>query len=87
MSSISSFDIIRAAVPEPKIFLFFPSSATHAAAVNPNDIKTLLANGIITIFINVNPVFRNGAKILPKNPADCPTWCNCVFDSLILVNK
>ena len=87
MSSISSFDIISAAVPEPKIFLCFPSSVVHAAAVNPNGIKRLLAKRIITIFINVNPIFRNGAKILPKNYADCPTLWSCVFDSLISVNK
>ena len=42
MSSISAFDIISVAVPNPKIFLCIPASAIVAAAVNPNGIKTLL---------------------------------------------
>ena len=33
-------------------------------------IKTLLANGLITFFINGNPVFSNGPNNLPKNPPD-----------------
>ena len=32
-----------------------PASAADAAAVNPRGIKTLLANGLITFFINGNP--------------------------------
>ena len=44
MFYIFSFDIISVVVPEPKIFLCIPASAA-AAAVNPNGIKTLLANG------------------------------------------
>ena len=70
MSSISSFDIISVVFPEPKIFLCIPASAADAAAVNPNRIKTLLANGLITFFINGNLVFSNGAKSLPRNPPD-----------------
>ena len=42
MSSISAFDIISVAAPDPKIFLCIPASAIVAAAVNPNGIKTLL---------------------------------------------
>ena len=46
MSSISSFDIVSVVVPEPKIFLGIPASAAaDAAAVNPNGIETLLADG------------------------------------------
>ena len=37
-----------------------PASAADAAAVNPNGIKILLANGLITYFINGNSVFSNG---------------------------
>ena len=33
--------------------------AADAAVVNPNGIKTLLANGLITFFINGNPPFSN----------------------------
>ena len=59
MSPISLFDIISVVVllllPDPKIFLCIP-----AAAVNPKGIETLLANGLITFFINGHPVFSNG---------------------------
>ena len=44
MPSISSFYIISNVLPDPKIFLCIPSSASDAAAVNPNGINTLLAN-------------------------------------------
>ena len=48
MSSISSFDIISVVVPDLKIFLCIPSSAADAVAANPNGIKTLLVDGLIT---------------------------------------
>ena len=38
-------------------FLCIPASAADAAAVNPKEIKTLLAHGLTTFFINCNPVF------------------------------
>ena len=45
MSFISSFEIIKIVLwPDPNIFLSIPASAADAAAVNPNGIKTLLAN-------------------------------------------
>ena len=66
MSFISSFQIIKVVVAEPSIFFCIPASAADAAAVNPNGIKTLLANGLITFFINGNPVFNNGPRNLPK---------------------
>ena len=43
----------------------------YTAAVKPNGIKTLLANGLITFFINGSPVFNNGPRSLPRNPPDC----------------
>ena len=63
MSFISSFEIIKAVVAEPSIFFCIPASAADAAAVNPNGIKTLLANGLITFFINGNLVFNNGPRV------------------------
>ena len=71
MSSISLFDIISVVFPDPNIFLCIPASGADAAAVNPEGIKTLLANGLITFFINGNPVFSNGTSNLPRNPPDC----------------
>ena len=71
MSFISSIEIIKVVVPEPRIFFFcIPASAADAAVVNPNGIKTLLSNGLITFFINGNPVFNNGPRRLPRNPPD-----------------
>ena len=79
MSFISSFDIISVIVraaedkgrPDPKIFLCISASAAYAAAVNPKGIRTLLANGLMTFFINGNSVFSNGPSSLPRNPPDC----------------
>ena len=71
MSSISSFDIVSVAVPETKIFLCIPTSVADAAAANPNEIKTLLANSFSTFFINSNPVFNNGSRSQPKSSPDC----------------
>ena len=52
-------------------FWSIPVSAADAAAVNPKRINTFLANGVITFFINGNPVFNKGPSNLPKNPPDC----------------
>ena len=65
----------------------YSASAAAAAAVNPNGIKTLLANGLITLFINSNPVFSNGPRSLPRNSPDCITLDIWVFDNLISVDK
>ena len=59
MSFISSFKINKVVVLDPNMFSCIPTSAADAAAVNPKGIKTLLANGLITLFIDVNPVFSN----------------------------
>ena len=45
MSSFSSFDIINVVVPDPKIFI-----CNSKAAVNPDGIKTLLANEVKYFF-------------------------------------
>ena len=62
-------------------------SSADAAEVNLRGIKTLLANGSITFFVNGNPVFSNGPSNLPRNPPDCIILDNCVFDNLISVDK
>ena len=54
MSSISSLDIISVVVPDPKIISCIPASVTDAAAaVNPNGIKTLLADALINFLLMV----------------------------------
>ena len=60
--------------PYPNIFFMY--SAADAAAVNPKGINTLLANGLITFFIDGNPVFSNGCNNLPNNPPDCIIFGN-----------
>ena len=58
-----------------------------SAAVNPNGIKTLSANGLSAFFIKSNPVFSNGPKSLPKNPPNCLILCNWVFDNFKLAEE
>ena len=77
MSSISSFDIT--CVPAR-----IAASAADATSFNPNGIKTLLAIGLVTFFINGNPVFSNGPKNLPINPYSCTILANRDFDNLII---
>ena len=97
-SPISSFDIINVVIlceaeeeewwwPDPNIFLCIPASAANAAAVSPKGSKTLLPNGLITFFINGNPVFSNGPSDLPRNPPDCIVLDNWVFDNLISADE
>ena len=82
MTFISSFDIISVVAfgaeeqSDPKIFLCIPASAADAAAVNPKGINALLAQSLITFFIKGSPVFCNGPRSLPRNPADCTTLDN-----------
>ena len=47
------------------------ASVADNGAVNPNGIKTLLANDLKTCFIKDKLLFSNGPKDLPKNPPDC----------------
>ena len=44
--------------------------------INPNGIKTLLANGLSTFFNKGKPALDNGSISLPKNLPDCPILCN-----------
>ena len=59
--------------------------AVDAAAVNPNDIKTLLANG--SFFIKDKPVFSNGPIYLPRNLPDCTVLDSSIFDNFILADE
>ena len=87
ISFISLLEIINVVLPDPNIFLWIAASVADAAAVNPDGIKTLLANGLSTFLIKGKPVFGNCPKTLPKNPRDCPILCNWVFDNFILADK
>ena len=55
-----------------------------AAAVSPNEIKTVLANSFITFFINGDPLFSNGPRSLPRNLPDNLISANELFASALL---
>ena len=55
---------------DPILRLFF-CILTSAADVNLKGIKALLANDLIPLFINGNPVFSNEPGSIPRNPPDC----------------
>ena len=87
IQSISSFEIIRVVKPNPKIFFRAAESVTDAATVNPDGIKTLLANAMNTFFIKAKPNFSGGPRSLLKNPPDCPILKRWVFDQFILTDE
>ena len=68
-----------------QLLIFF--TATDIAALSPNRTKTLLANALITFFVNDSPVFNNGPRSLPKNSADYIILDYWIFDNLILVDE
>ena len=47
----------------------------------------LYDKGLRHEIVKGNPVFGNGPKSLPKNPCDCPIFCNWVFDNFILAEE
>ena len=67
ISSISSFEIINAYVTDPKILLWIATFVADASAVNPNGIKTFLANSVSKFFINGKPAVINGQKKFEKS--------------------
>ena len=68
ISFTSSLEFITVILLDPTISLWIGAFIADAAAVNPNEIKTLLASGFSTFFILDNPVFINGPKSLTKIP-------------------
>ena len=72
-SSISSFEIINAVVPDPWIlFIYFfqiAASVADIAADNPNYNKTLLARVISTLFINDKSVVISGLSKIKNHPS------------------
>ena len=80
-SPISSFEIITAIVLALISFLRITASAAKVVVVNPNCIKTLLAIGLGTFFINSRPVCNNGPRSLPRNLLNCIVLDSWVFDN------
>ena len=54
VSFISLFVIIRVVVSDPRISFEYAASVANAAYVNPNGIKTFLANSVRTFSLMVN---------------------------------
>ena len=71
--SISSLGVINVVifVPEPNALLCIPASAADTAELHPTGVETLLANGLISFFINGNRVFSNGLRCLLRSPPQC----------------
>ena len=89
ISFISSLENINIVVREAKSegrsdsnALLWTAAYAGDVAVNPNRIKTLLANGLSTFSIKGEPVFSTGPISLSKNPPGCPILCNWAFDNL-----
>ena len=74
-------------VPDPNIFLWIAASIVDTAAVNPNGIKAILANGLRTFPIKGKANFSNGPRSLPKNSSDCIILYNWVFDNFIIADE
>ena len=57
-------------MPDPKSFFWTTATVVDAAEINPNNNKTLLANGVNTLFIDGKQSVINGLRKL-RNP---PFW-------------
>ena len=66
ISSNSSFEIINVVLAYPKFISWIAASVADADAVNPNGIKTFLANGLSIFFIKSKPVLTNLLKFYVK---------------------
>ena len=64
--SISSFEIINAAISNLRVSLCIHACAVAVIAVSPNGIKSRLANGISTFFSNEKPGFLMVLEIYLK---------------------
>ena len=84
---ISSFEITSAVMLNSKILFWIAASVADAATVNPNSIKTLLANGLSTFSVKEKAVVSNSPKSLPRNPPDYPISCKWVFENFTLADE
>ena len=69
------------------MFLWNSASSPDGDAVNQNDIKTHLANGWSTFFINNKLAFNNGWRSLPRKSPVCINLHNWVFNNFILAAR
>ena len=83
ISFLSSSEIVNVAKPDRNIYVWVVESVVNDSAVNPDGIKTFLANGLSKFPIEGNLVFYKG----PKNSLDCSILCIWVFDNFILAEE
>ena len=67
MASNSSFEIITVVKPDQKNFYWIIACEADVASLDPNGIKTLLANCVSTFFLKGNQFFSKGSRKL-RNP-------------------
>ena len=72
---------------DQKIFIRKAASLAEGAAVNPNDIRTLLVNGVNTFFINDNLTLIKWARKLNKRPLFSQDLVTLIifFNSLLII--
>ena len=72
---------------DQKIFIRKAASLAEGAAVNPNDIRTLLVNGVDTFFINDKLNLINWARKLNKRPLFSQDLVTLIifFNSLFII--
>ena len=87
INNVVRFGKSEGCIEDQNIFLWIVAFVADVDAVNPNGIKTLLANGLRTFPIKGNLVFNNGLKILLKICPDCPISYNWVFNNFVLADE
>ena len=72
---------------DQKIFIWKAACLAEGAAVNPNDIRTLLVNGVNTFFINDNLNLIKWARKLNKRPLFSQDLVTLIifFNSLFII--
>ena len=72
---------------DQKIFIRKAASLAEGAAVNPNDIRTLLVNGVDTFFINDKLNLIKWARKLNKRPLFSQDLMTLIifFNSLFII--
>ena len=72
---------------DQKIFIRKAASLAEGAAVNPNDIRTLLVNGVNTFFINDKLNLIKWARKLNKRPLFSQDLVTLIifFNSLFII--
>ena len=64
------FEIISVVVPDPYILFWLAASIDDVAGVKTNGIKTLLANVVNTLFIDIKPAVVNSLR----KSINLPSW-------------